>query len=462
MFGGSAGGLFASALLRGTQRQNFPIHGHSLLRQTQLPAYFPTPNIVRPQSHHYATLVTHMWNKYWDTLEELGGKGGKGKRVEKEFEEKYVKVEPKDVAGVEMYEEFFDHDAFSQVEVFPIKGIDKKKKAKKKKKQAEAGPVKVEMAEPLQCNSREMHVDPGIVRHSIQGKDDDELMGENSNMDIKSMESAVENIKLEEMVDIEQQSNAGKDDGESVMKVESASEREEENKLNAVPEVKVSDCKIPASDKPKPSHNKMSKKIDRKRRKELIEQSSKFKEDQAHYKETMARVFNYYKAYTSIPKEPRKKKPVDTKPSNPNNPNEPLPEETRLALPGIYDLEGIPELVLLDLNSSISNTMNNLNAHYAVLCKAYELIVRMIEETATKVFGNGVKGRLYGSVATGLALEDSDVDIALENISAATNEKYIENLIVLGESFKAQAFVKDCKTIPTARVPVIKLVAPSI
>eukprot|EP00826_Nyctotherus_ovalis_P061215 TRINITY_DN8689_c0_g2_i8.p1 TRINITY_DN8689_c0_g2~~TRINITY_DN8689_c0_g2_i8.p1 ORF type:complete len:735 (+),score=165.51 TRINITY_DN8689_c0_g2_i8:1107-3311(+) len=454
VFGGSAGGHTASAILRSTQRQDIPVHGQSLLHHPRLPAYFSVPPVARAVSEYCAKLVSGMWKKYWDTLEELDGKSRKGKQADREFEEKYVKVEPKDVAGVEMYEEFFDYDAFSLIEIFPIKGIDKKKKAKKKKKQAEAGPAIINTTEFSQCNNREMQVDPGIARHSIRGKDD-ELMRESSNKDVKSIESSVENIKLEEMVDIEQQDNTGKNDGESVMKVESVSEHEEESKLNAVPEVKVPNCKTPASDKPKPPHNKANKKMDKKFKKKLIEQSSKYKEEKA-------RVFNHYKTYTSIPKEPKKKKKPATD-AKPTYPNELLPTEgSYLVLPGIYNLEGIPEPVLVNLNAEIANTMNKLNAHYAVLCKAYELIVRVIEETATKVFGNGVKGRLYGSVATGLVLEDSDVDIALENIGAATNEKYIENLIVLGEYFKSQAFVKDCKTILTARVPVIKLVSPSI
>ena len=346
-------------------------------------------------------------------LEELDNKK-KGKQVvNKEFEETYVKIDPKEVIDIEGYNDFFDYEAFTKFEIFPIKGIDKKKKIKKKKKKAEAN----------SNNNTELPLDTNkeIEQSLNYTKPNIEEIKEALNKDIQ--ENVLKNT--EAIIDKQEE-----DDMEEKELEESL---EEDNKLNDIPEVKVPDCKV-SSNKPKPSHKKAEKKIDRQRKKELMEEKSKYKEELEHYKKERERAFNYYKPYTSTPKKKKTKKKKKQEP------------------------KVIPEDIITKLNKDITNTVTRLNIHNTNMFKASQHIVKIIESVASKVFERKIQGQLYGSVATGLSLEDSDIDIALENIISQSNDKYISNLITLGDYFQKEEFVKECTTTLTARAPVIKLV----
>lgn len=65
---------------------------------------------------------------------------------------------------------------------------------------------------------------------------------------------------------------------------------------------------------------------------------------------------------------------------------------------------------------------------------------------------------MYGSMSTGLALEISDVDIALQSLSIDSKEKHKDMIIKFSVELAKLPYVEDCQYILTARVPVIKLV----
>ncbi len=118
------------------------------------------------------------------------------------------------------------------------------------------------------------------------------------------------------------------------------------------------------------------------------------------------------------------------------------------------------------LNTEIASMIHALETYNSTLFPVCKIVRNMIEQHAAKVFAldsssqpeNLIQAILYGSVATGLALEDSDVDITLNGVVAETNDQYMDNLVKLGDSLKTLPFVEGCKVITTARVPVIKLV----
>lgn len=75
--------------------------------------------------------------------------------------------------------------------------------------------------------------------------------------------------------------------------------------------------------------------------------------------------------------------------------------------------------------------------------------------------GNGkeqIEVAIYGSRATELALENSDIDIAIKNVKVMTKEQYFDYMQKFSVSLKALPYITECKVIPTAKVPVIKLV----
>jgi len=59
---------------------------------------------------------------------------------------------------------------------------------------------------------------------------------------------------------------------------------------------------------------------------------------------------------------------------------------------------------------------------------------------------------------TGLAIEESDLDITIQGLIISDRGYLLALLQALSYSLETQSFVEDCKLIVTARVPVIKLV----
>lgn len=59
-------------------------------------------------------------------------------------------------------------------------------------------------------------------------------------------------------------------------------------------------------------------------------------------------------------------------------------------------------------------------------------------------------------MVTGLALESSDMDMAVTNLSLPDREKMIESLDLFAERLQKWEMIEDLNAISTASVPVIK------
>lgn len=64
----------------------------------------------------------------------------------------------------------------------------------------------------------------------------------------------------------------------------------------------------------------------------------------------------------------------------------------------------------------------------------------------------------FGSLVTGLALESSDMDMAVTNLYLPDREKMIESLGVFADCLQKWEMIQDLNAISTASIPVIKAI----
>lgn len=64
--------------------------------------------------------------------------------------------------------------------------------------------------------------------------------------------------------------------------------------------------------------------------------------------------------------------------------------------------------------------------------------------------------KVYGSLMTGLALAESDMDMAVTGLSIGDRESMVEDLRSLAAQLETWNLVRDLKAIDTASIPVIK------
>lgn len=64
--------------------------------------------------------------------------------------------------------------------------------------------------------------------------------------------------------------------------------------------------------------------------------------------------------------------------------------------------------------------------------------------------------KVFGSLMTGLALETSDMDIAVTGLRIDGREDMIDDLHALAHQVQTWPLIKDFKAIETASIPVIK------
>lgn len=68
------------------------------------------------------------------------------------------------------------------------------------------------------------------------------------------------------------------------------------------------------------------------------------------------------------------------------------------------------------------------------------------------------KIKQFGSLVTGLALESSDMDMAVTNLDLPDREKMIESLGVFADCLRKWEMIQDLNAISTASIPVIKAI----
>ena len=66
------------------------------------------------------------------------------------------------------------------------------------------------------------------------------------------------------------------------------------------------------------------------------------------------------------------------------------------------------------------------------------------------------KIKQFGSLVTGLALESSDMDMAVTNLFLPDREKMVESLDLFADNLQKWEMIQDLNAISTASIPVIK------
>ena len=79
---------------------------------------------------------------------------------------------------------------------------------------------------------------------------------------------------------------------------------------------------------------------------------------------------------------------------------------------------------------------------------------------STTLQGHNTSPRIkqFGSLVTGLALESSDMDMAVTNLDLPDREKMIESLGVFADCLQKWEMIQDLNAISTASIPVIKAI----
>ncbi len=65
---------------------------------------------------------------------------------------------------------------------------------------------------------------------------------------------------------------------------------------------------------------------------------------------------------------------------------------------------------------------------------------------------------MYGSMATGLVYESSDLDLAICGLPLSTKDELQLSIEKLSSKLSSDPWIASCQPIATARVPIIKLV----
>lgn len=85
-------------------------------------------------------------------------------------------------------------------------------------------------------------------------------------------------------------------------------------------------------------------------------------------------------------------------------------------------------------------------------------MIHRIQEIANRVFaGEHPKLELFGSLVTGLALESSDMDLAVTGLRIDDRYQMITDLKNLATSLEEWKVLESLKAIETASIPVIKM-----
>lgn len=110
------------------------------------------------------------------------------------------------------------------------------------------------------------------------------------------------------------------------------------------------------------------------------------------------------------------------------------------------------------LNQEIEDLVAKIAEHNKNLSRVAKEVQETLANMASATFDDPkISTAVYGSAATGLALENSDVDIAICGLKC-DKEMLPFHMEALGIALKEKALVTECQVIESATVPVIKTV----
>ena len=85
------------------------------------------------------------------------------------------------------------------------------------------------------------------------------------------------------------------------------------------------------------------------------------------------------------------------------------------------------------------------------------IILEQFQMTLEELFVGEVSIFMYGSLATGLALDTSDMDLAVHGLPIKDRKDISKYMNMIYSRIEVLDFVQECRCIHTAQVPVIKL-----
>ena len=107
------------------------------------------------------------------------------------------------------------------------------------------------------------------------------------------------------------------------------------------------------------------------------------------------------------------------------------------------------------LNEEIISFVNNTISKVQKKCTFISLILKQFDLKVSELFQGTIN--IYGSYATGLAIDSSDIDIAVTNVKFHNREELQQACIKLEAAISPLPFVLSCQKIITATIPVVKL-----
>lgn len=152
--------------------------------------------------------------------------------------------------------------------------------------------------------------------------------------------------------------------------------------------------------------------------------------------------------------------------------NKPIPHKSKKAK--LWECPKVPSSILSSdadfppLSSPINNFEQYDTLHHEILrfststirkvqekSKYIFLILERISALVSDLLGGLIQ--LYGSYATNLAIDSSDIDLAVYGIEFQNRENLQQACISLAGALEILPFVISCKAIVTAKIPVIKV-----
>ena len=164
------------------------------------------------------------------------------------------------------------------------------------------------------------------------------------------------------------------------------------------------------------------------------------------------------------------------KPSPPSPPSPPSKPQTKYekslksswqtqSSPIKYSVDPIAFPPLFSSYSSNSTPLHSEIIHFvsqnlSTLSKKYQALSQ-IKNQIKEIIQTHFAGSLfvYGSYATGLAVQGSDIDLAVSTQESLTRESIIKNCLYLSEVLSGANFVQSISPIITASVPLVKIEA---
>ena len=116
------------------------------------------------------------------------------------------------------------------------------------------------------------------------------------------------------------------------------------------------------------------------------------------------------------------------------------------------------------LNAEIEAEVSSCDCYMDMVKTSCSEIEQKIEAVAKRTLskfceGDEIRAELYGSIATCLALPESDLDILICGLRLYSKEDVVDAIHVFEEEIKSLQWVTECQSITSARVPVIKFIA---